>query len=144
MLKYYTFSMLKRFGVSLESDLLCKFDKLLEAGGYSNRSEGIRDLIRDAIVKKEWLDGEVETAGVVIIVYNHHQHELAQKVTDVQHKDHDSIVSTLHIHLDAHNCLEIIVLKGKAKQIQKLADMLISTKGVKFGRFIPATAGKSI
>ena len=67
--------MLKRFGVSLESELLNKFDKLLEIEGYSNRSEGIRDLIREALVKKEWLDGETETAGVVIIVYNHHQHE---------------------------------------------------------------------
>jgi CopG family nickel-responsive transcriptional regulator len=136
--------MLKRFGVSLESGLLDKFDKLLEIKGYSNRSEGIRDLIRDAIVNKEWLDGKIETAGAVIIVYNHHQHELAQKVTDTQHKDHKSIVSTLHVHLDAHNCLEIIVLKGTAEKIQKLADMLISTKGVKFGRFIPATTGKSI
>jgi CopG family transcriptional regulator, nickel-responsive regulator len=136
--------MLKRFGVSLESSLLDKFDDLLESEGYSNRSEGIRDLIRDAIVNKEWAKGNIETAGVVIIVYNHHQHELAQKVTDAQHKDHNSIVSTLHIHLDAHNCLEIIVLKGMAKKIQKLADMLISTKGVKFGRFIPATTGKSL
>ncbi len=136
--------MLKRFGVSLESGLLDKFDKLLDIQGYANRSEGIRDLIRESLVKKEWLDGEIETAGVVIIVYNHHQHELAQKVTNAQHKDHNSIVSTLHVHLDVHNCLEIIVLKGKAKKIQKLADLLISTKGVKFGQFIGATTGKSI
>lgn len=136
--------MLKRFGVSLEQDLLAQFDGLLLSQGYSNRSEAIRDLIRDALVKKEWLKEDVETAGVVIIVYNHHLHELSKKVTDIQHKDFGKVVSTLHVHLDEHNCLEVILLKGKAKEIKPLANTLISTRGVKFGQFVPATSGKNI
>jgi CopG family nickel-responsive transcriptional regulator len=138
------YSMLKRFGVSLEKDLLTQFDELLLSQGYSNRSEAIRDLIRDALVKKEWLKEDVETAGVVIIVYNHHLHELSKKVTDIQHKDFGRVVSALHVHLDEHNCLEVIILKGRTKEIKLLANTLISTRGVKFGQFVPATSGKNI
>ena len=136
--------MLKRFGISLEQDLLAKFDNLLSEQGYANRSEAIRDLIRDALVKKEWLTEDIETAGVVVIVYNHEQHELAKKMTDAQHKDYGKIISSLHVHLDAHNCLEVILLKGKAQEIKRLGDSLISTRGVKYGQFIGATTGKNI
>jgi CopG family nickel-responsive transcriptional regulator len=136
--------MLKRFGVSLEHDLLTQFDALLESQGYSNRSEAIRDLIRDALINREWIEENTETAGVVIIVYNHHQHELSKKVTDIQHKDFTKVISSLHLHLDEHNCLEVILLKGKAREIKDLANSLISTRGVKFGQFVPATSGKNI
>jgi CopG family nickel-responsive transcriptional regulator len=136
--------MLKRFGVSLENELLSQFDMLLESQGYSNRSEAIRDLIRDALIKREWLEDNIETAGVVIIVYNHHQYELSKKVTDIQHKDFAKVISSLHLHLDEHNCLEVILLKGKAREIKALANNLISTRGVKFGQFVPATSGKNI
>ena len=136
--------MLKRFGVSLEKDLLDKFDNLLNAQGYVNRSEAIRDLIRDALVKKEWLVEDIDTAGVVVIVYNHEQHELAKKMTDTQHSNYGKIISSLHVHLDKHNCLEVILLKGKAREIRRLADSLISTRGVKYGQFIGATTGKNI
>ncbi len=145
--RYYAiviYSMLKRFGVSLEQNLLVQFDELLLSQGYSNRSEAIRDLIRDALIKKEWLEEDVETAGVVIIVYNHHMHELSKKVTHIQHKDFAKVVSTLHVHLDEHNCLEVILLKGKAKEIKLLSNTLISTRGIKFGQFVPATSGKNI
>lgn len=135
--------MLKRFGVSLEDDLLIQFDKLIEEKGYTNRSEAIRDLIRDRLVKEEWVDEEKETAGAVLIVYDHHQYELAQKMTDAQHKHVDSIISSLHVHLDHHNCLEIVVLRGKARVIKEIADRIISTKGVKFGQFMNATSGKN-
>ena len=136
--------MLKRFGVSLEEGLLEDFDRLLEKEGYTNRSEAIRDLIRDAIVKKQWLKGDIETAGAVVLVYNHHQYELAQKLTDFQHSEFGSVISSLHIHLDKHNCLEVILLRGKARVIQKIADNLISTRGVKHGQFVGTTTGKEL
>ncbi len=136
--------MLKRFSISLENSLLEKFDKMIEIEGYSNRSEAIRDLIRDTFVQKEWLEGDRETAGVAVLVYDHHRHELAQKLVDIQHHDFHCIVSSLHIHIDEHNCLEVIVLRGKAKKIQKLADSLISTRGVIHGRFIGTTTGKEL
>ncbi len=134
--------MLKRFSISLEQDLLSSFDKLIREEGYTNRSEAIRDLIRNTMVQREWLDGDAETAGVAVLVYDHHRQELSQKLTDLQHKDHGFITSTLHIHLDEHNCLEVIVLQGKARKIQSIADSLISIKGVKHGRFISTTTGK--
>ena len=136
--------MLKRFGVSLEQSLLDKFDKLLLEEGYSNRSEGIRDLIREALVKREWAQEDSEIAGVVILVYDHHQHELAQKVTDIQHHHYTQIISSLHVHQDEHNCLEVILLQGKAREIKLFADSLISTRGVKHGQFVPTTTGRSL
>ncbi len=136
--------MLKRFGVSLEQDLLDKFDKLLLEEGYSNRSEGIRDLIREALVKREWSEEDSEITGVAILVYDHHQHELAQKVTDIQHHHYAQIISSLHVHQDEHNCLEVIILQGKAREIKRFADSLISTRGVKHGQFVPTTTGKSL
>ncbi|MEW5816348.1 MAG: nickel-responsive transcriptional regulator NikR [Spirochaetota bacterium] len=134
--------MIRRFGVSLEDNLLEKFDSFIIAQGYTNRSEAIRDLIRDALVKKEWLEGEEETAGIAVLVYDHHQYELAQKLTHMQHHAYNYVVSSLHSHMDSNNCLEAIILKGKAKDIQKIADKLISTKGVKYGQFVGATTGK--
>ena len=94
--------MLKRFGVSLERELLDEFDKLIKEEGYTNRSEAIRDLIRDNLVQKEWAEGDIETAGVALIVYNHHKLDLAQRITNLQHHSHDFVVATLHIHLDTH------------------------------------------
>ncbi|TFG58271.1 MAG: nickel-responsive transcriptional regulator NikR, partial [Spirochaetales bacterium] len=111
--------------------------------GYTNRSEAIRDLLRDALVKKEWLEGEEVTAGIAVLVYDHHQHELTKKLTNIQHHDYDCVVSSLHSHMDHDNCLEAILLKGKARDIQKIGNKLISTKGVKYGQFVGATAGKA-
>lgn len=135
--------MIKRFGVSLDEELLTQFDSLIDKKGYSNRSEAVRDLIRDSLVKEEWGDDEQETAGAVLIVYDHHQYELAQKMTDVQHHHVDSIISSLHVHLDHDNCLELVVLRGKSMTIKNIAERIISTKGVKFGQFINATSGKN-
>lgn len=136
--------MLKRFGISLENDLLQQFDSLCNKKGYTNRSEAIRDLIREALIKKEWLEGKTETTGIIMIVYDHHQYQLAQKMIDKQHEHYINIIASLHSHLDHHNCVEIILLRGQAKEIQHIADAIISTKGVKYGHFIPATIGKSI
>lgn len=133
--------MVTRFGISLETGLLEDFDALIARKGYENRSEAIRDLIRDALLKEEWLDGEKQTTGIVMIVYDHHQSNLAQKMTALQHSHHDAIIASLHSHLDEHDCLEVILLKGRGKRIQEIADNIIATRGVRFGRFIPATGG---
>jgi CopG family nickel-responsive transcriptional regulator len=133
-------SRLVRFGVSLEEDLLKKFDRHLQQHKYTNRSEAVRDLIRQELVKKEWTENK-EVTGAITIVYDHHTRELVNHVLDVQHDYHDYILSTQHIHLDHHNCFEIIVTKGRSKEIEKLFNKLKSTKGVKHAGFLMATKG---
>ncbi len=134
-----------RFGVSIDERLLDSFDKMIGAKGYSNRSEAVRDLIRNALVDDQWShDDEEEMVGTVSLVFNHHTRELSDKLTEHQHSHHQNIVSALHVHLDAHNCLEVVVLKGKAKEIRRLADELIGTKGVKHGRLMTTTSGQGI
>jgi len=133
-----------RFSVSTDERLLEQFDKLTAEKGYVNRSEAIRDLIRNAIVEEQWDVGEAEAVGTVTLVYDHHFSDLGDKLTEHQHSHHQSIVSTLHIHLDAHNCLEVVVLRGKASEIKHLADGLIGTKGVKHGRFVTTTTGDGL
>jgi CopG family nickel-responsive transcriptional regulator len=134
-----------RFGVSIDERLLDSFDKMIGAKGYSNRSEAVRDLIRNALVDDQWShDDEEEMVGTVSLVFNHHTRDLSDKLTEHQHSHHQNIVSALHVHLDAHNCLEVVVLKGKAKEIRRLADELIGTKGVKHGRLMTTTSGQGI
>jgi CopG family transcriptional regulator, nickel-responsive regulator len=136
-------SNLVRFGVSLEEDLLIKFDRLIRKRKYTNRSEALRDLIRDELVKKEWTENK-EVTGAITIVYDHHTRELVNKVLDVQHDHHDCILSTQHIHLDHHNCFEIIVTKGKSKEIETLYQKLKSIKNVKHTGFMMATKGSDL
>jgi len=112
-------SKLVRFGVSLEEDLLVKFDNHIKKHKYTNRSEALRDMIRKELVKKEWTENK-EVTGAITLVYDHHTRELVNKVLDVQHDHHDCILSTQHIHLDHHNCFKIIVTKGKSKEIEVL------------------------
>jgi CopG family nickel-responsive transcriptional regulator len=133
-----------RFGVSMDDRLLEKFDKLIEGKGYSNRSEAVRDLIRNALVEEQWANDEEEAVGTVSLVYDHHTRELSDKLTEQQHSHHREIVSALHVHLDAHHCLEVVVLKGKAGEIRHLADELIGTKGVKHGRLMTTTTGQAL
>lgn len=134
-----------RFGISLERMLLERFDNLIEKKGYANRSEAIRDLIRDSLVQEEWESSpNNETVGTITIVYSHDTRELAEKLTDIQHHHHDIIISTMHVHLDEHNCLEVIAVKGKAKDIKGVADRLIGTKGVKHGKLTLTTTGKDL
>lgn len=136
-------SNLVRFGVSLEKELLQRFDERIKEKKYTNRSEAIRDLIRDDLVKKEWQEGR-EVTGSITLVYNHHKRELTNFLVDIQHDYHDIILSTQHIHLDHDNCLEIIVVKGKPRAIDELYGKLKSAKGVKHGGFAMTTTGKEI
>ena len=133
-----------RFGISMDDKLLESFDKLIEQKGYANRSEAIRDLIRAAQVEFDWEEGEKEGVGTVTLVYNHHVRDLSDKLTEQQHAHHDQIVSALHVHLDAHNCLEVLVLRGKAREIRKIADELIGVKGVKHGKLVMTTTGEGL
>ena len=134
---------LVRFGVSLEKTLLEKFDALCKTKRYASRSEAIRDLIREELVRKEWQTGH-EVAGAVTIIYDHHKRELLNKITDIQHNFQRLIVSTQHIHLDHYNCLEIVAVKGDPKEVQGLADTLKAIKGVKHGTLSMATTGKGL
>jgi CopG family nickel-responsive transcriptional regulator len=133
-----------RFGVSLDSGLLEKFDRLCEEKSYQTRSEAIRDLIRGALVQQEWEDTDGELAGTLSLVYDHHASDLAQRLTEIQHDAHGLILSTLHVHLDHDNCLEVLVLRGPGRQIRSLAQRLISTKGVKHGRLGLTTTGRGL
>ena len=126
-------SQLIRFGVSLEKDLLEKFDAYIKAHKYTNRSEALRDLIRCELIKEEWQAG-TDVAGIITVVFDHHKRSLVNKLTELQHDHHRSIISTQHIHLDHHNCLEVILLRGKVKQITELGEKIVSLKGVKLGR----------
>jgi CopG family nickel-responsive transcriptional regulator len=131
-----------RFGISLDNALLGRFDNLIEKKGYSSRSEAIRDLIRDSLVTEEWESSTAETVGTITIIYSHETRELTDTLTDLQHHYYNSIISAMHIHLDEHNCLEVVVVRGKAKDIKTIADRLIGTRGVKHGKLTVTTTGK--
>ena len=135
---------LTRFGVSLDEELLEPFDALCAVKGYSNRSEAIRDLIRKALVAEEWQQADGQGAGTLTLVYDHHKNDLARRLTQMQHDEHDIIIATLHVHLDHHNCLEGLILKGEAARVRALADKLISCKGVKHGTFSGTTTGQDL
>lgn len=133
---------LVRFGVSIDEHLLDQFDEHIAEKSYVNRSEALRDLIRGALVEDRWDAGDAEAIGTVTLVYDHHSHDLADKLSDHQHTHHEEIVSTLHVHLDADHCLEVVVLRGVARDLRRIADGLIGTKGVKHGRFVATTTGE--
>ena len=132
-----------RFGISLPKDLIDKFDRLIRERSYTNRSKAFGDLIRQELVKKEWLEGK-EIAGAITLIYDHHKRELLNKITDIQHHFQKIIISTQHIHLDHNNCLEIVAIKGNPKEAQKLADTLKSIKGVKHAILSMSSTGKGI
>ncbi len=136
-------SRLVRFGVSLDDELLKKFDLYIKEKNYSNRSEAFRDLIRQELIKKEWDTGK-DVAGAITLVYNHHQRELLNKITDLQHDFQGVIISTQHVHLDHDNCLEIVAVKGGSREVRKLAEMLKAIKGVKHGTLSMSSTGKDI
>jgi CopG family nickel-responsive transcriptional regulator len=133
-----------RFGVSMSKKLLAKFDQLIEKLGFPNRSEAIRNLIRERLVQQEWKLSSEETIGTITIVYSHEVRELTERLTELQHRYHQEIISTMHIHLDRHNCLEVIAVRGKGRDIKKIADRLLSTKGIKHGRLTTTTTGKRL
>ena len=133
-----------RFGVSTDARLLEKFDEMIAEKCYANRSEAIRDLIRDELVEYAWTQRDEEVVGTLTLVYNHESHELNDRLTKLQHDHHHNIISTVHVHLDAHNCLEVLILKGQSKAIKSLADRLIVAKGVKHGKLTMSTTGKEL
>ncbi|MDD6181010.1 MAG: nickel-responsive transcriptional regulator NikR [Desulfovibrionaceae bacterium] len=133
-----------RFGVSLDQDLLEPFDALCERKGYTNRSEALRDLIRKAMVEEANEAATGPSAGTLTMIYDHHKSDLAQKLMDIQHDFHDMIVATLHVHLDHHNCLEVLVLKGESREIRDLSNKLVSCRGVKYGTFSLTTTGQDL
>jgi CopG family nickel-responsive transcriptional regulator len=134
-------SELRRIGVAIDGELLDRFDALLASKSYANRSEGFRDLIRDALVREQTADPDCEAVGTLTLVYDHHVRELSAKLTGVQHDHYREIISTLHVHLDHHNCLEVLVLRGRAGEVRRIAGQLISAKGVKHGRLTLTAAG---
>nr|WP_295973567.1 nickel-responsive transcriptional regulator NikR [uncultured Bacillus sp.] len=135
-------SMLKRFGVSMEGSLLQKFDDLIQQKGYANRSEAVRDLVRDALIQQSWEDTEQITAGSILLFYNHHHRNIQDEMTKIQHDMHHLIIATTHFHLDHDSCLEIVVVKGKVAEVQQLGNKLTSLKGVEFGRLTTAPVKK--
>ena len=137
-------SFVKRFGVSMDAVLLEKFDTLISEKGYNNRSEAIRDIIREKLVGEEWKSEKGEKVGTVTLVFNHHKRGISDSLNDIQHHMNRYIISTMHVHLDEDNCLEVIVVKGAAKKIINLVDKLIGLKGVKHGRFVMTTTGRDI
>ncbi|MCE5240786.1 nickel-responsive transcriptional regulator NikR [bacterium] len=126
----------ERFGVSMDGDLLAAFDQRIEQAGYPNRSEAIRDLVRDYLVEQRIQAPDAHVIGTVTIMYDHHSRLLGERLTDLQHDHHDAIRCTTHVHLDAHNCVEVIVLSGTSAQVREIAEGLISTRGVQHGRLV--------
>jgi len=133
-----------RFGVSVPEELLQKFDRIIEEKGYVNRSEAIRDLMRDFIVRHEWEAGDGEVAGTITMLYNHDEAEVVKELLDLQHDYLDEIISSVHVHMDEHNCLEVVIVKGKASRIKEIADRLLSLKGVKHGKLVMTGTGKEL
>jgi len=127
---------LVRFGVSMEESLLSEFDSLCAGKGYENRSEAIRDMVRSLLMEDTLKREDAEGVGTLTLVYNHHQRELEEKLTEYQHHHLNAIISTIHIHLTPHLCLEVLLLRGSSKEIRKVADGLIATKGVKHGKLV--------
>jgi CopG family nickel-responsive transcriptional regulator len=132
-----------RFGISIDKNLLDKFDRLIREQRYTNRSEAFRDLIREELVKTAWKEGK-KVAGAITFIYDHHQRDLLSKIVDTQHHFQRLIISSQHIHLDHENCLEIVAVRGNSREVQKLADTLKSIKGVRHGTLSMSSTGRGI
>jgi len=130
---------LARIGVSLESDLLQQFDRVINQKGYGNRSEAIRDLIRDQLVEVR-VDQNGTVVGTLTIVYDHHRPNLTQKLVEAQHQLGGKVLSSMHVHLDHHNCLEIVVVKGRSREIRDFANAILSLRGVNHGQLVVTSA----
>jgi CopG family transcriptional regulator, nickel-responsive regulator len=133
-----------RFGISMEKDLLGRLDQEIVKRGYPNRSEAIRDLIRNQLVEIDWSQEEEEVAGTITIIYNHHVRGLSDLLLEMQHDHHHMIISVMHVHLEHEHCLEVMVIKGMASEAKELAGRLIGVKGVKHGKLTITSTGKSL
>ena len=134
---------LVRFSVSIDKELVEAFDALAQAQGYANRSEAVRDALRSQLVRREWEQGD-EVAGVITLLYDHHRHGVSEALTEIQHHALAQVISATHVHVDADNCLEFVAVKGEARAIEKLADRMISLKGVKHGALTATSTGTKL
>ena len=133
-----------RFSMSLPPSLLRQFDKMSAEKGYDNRSLAIGDMMRDRLVEHRQKFGSEDIAGTITLVYDHHKPHLQATLTGIQHDHHDVILSTVHVHLDHHNCLEVLIVRGKSSIIRRIADELITAKGVKHGKLTVTTTGQDL
>jgi len=131
---------LVRFSVAIGGELLRKFDRYREEHQYPNRSEAVRGLMRAALIEEAVAQDDSETMGVLSIVYDHHKSGIAERLTELQHRHLERVVSTTHVHLDPHRCLEVILLRGPARLVRSLADGIMGTKGVETGQLVLAPA----
>jgi CopG family transcriptional regulator, nickel-responsive regulator len=136
-------SELARTGVSLEGDLLKEFDRLITKRGYQNRSEAFRDLIREALLS-ETVDSNKPVVGTLTLVYDHHVPNLSEKLTEAQHSVGAMVLAATHVHLDHHYCLEVIIMKGKSKELQEVADRMLALRGVELGKLVLTNSGKDL
>ena len=125
---------LARTALAIDKDLLARFDEWMSRHGYTNRSEAVRDLVRGVLVEAEWADPAASVVATLSIIYAHHRHELASRLASLQHADHHAILCSQHIHLDEHDCLEVIVMQGQARQLRRIADAITATRGVRAGK----------
>lgn len=128
----------------MDARLLDQFDELIGRKGYGNRSEAVRDLVRNALVEDRWGRDDEQVVGTVTIVYDHHTRDLGEKLTEHQHSHHDAVISALHVHLDSHFCLEVVVVKGTSGEVRRIADELIGTRGVVHGKLVSTTTGQGL
>jgi len=133
----------KRISISIPSNLLDMFDKVMNTKSYSSRSKAFRDLIREKLVEEEWKENE-EVAGTVTLIYNHETHDVLDKLTEIEHHFLRNIISTMHVHLNKENCLEILALRGKASEVRSISGKVIGLKGVKHGRLVMTTTGEKL
>ncbi len=133
-----------RFGISMEKDLLGRLDQEIVKRGYPNRSEAIRDLIRNQLVEIDWSREEEEVAGTITLIYDHHVRGLSDLLLEMQHRHHEMIISVMHVHLEHDHCLEVMVVKGRASEARELAGRLIGVKGVKHGKLTITSTGKRL
>ncbi len=136
---------LTRFSVAMDDELLAEFDEFVKHRGLGvNRSEAIRDLVRDALVEGQWEGADEEIVGTVTMVFNHHASDLSEKLDSLQHAHYKQIIASMHVHLDPHNCLEVLVVRGAPDDVKSIADAILGTKGVKHGKLVMTTTGKML
>ena len=127
---------LVRFGISMERDLLQKFDTHIKETGYQNRSEAIRDIVRDRLVQKEWEEEKGDHIGTITLIYDHHTPNISSRITKIQHRHHPLVITTSHVHLEDNYCLEVMIVKGDGAEIRKFSNFLSSLRGVKHGKLV--------
>ncbi len=137
-------SELKRFGVAMDASLLAAFDELITQSGYQNRSEAIRDLVRDHLVETQWQVPQSPVIGTITLVYEHHSSDIEHRLTHLQHEHTEHICAATHVHLDHDNCLEVIVVRGPSEVVRELAGQLIASRGVKHGKLVCTTSGADL